>query len=102
MHVTDSGFEPKVVTVHPGDRVWWVWQEGKKQHNIRQVSHQGINIPDGFSSGFPRDPPSAHMHQFNLPGVYYYISSGVTKAFGAVVVSSQPKVWHLSCKIVRF
>lgn len=38
IHVTDQGFEPKVVTIHPGDRVWWVWQEGSKQHNIIQVN----------------------------------------------------------------
>lgn len=37
VHVTDTQFEPKVVTIHPGDRVWWIWQEGNKQHNIIQV-----------------------------------------------------------------
>ena len=38
IYVTDQGFEPKVVTIHPGDRIWWVWQEGTKQHNIIQVN----------------------------------------------------------------
>ncbi|KAK2161587.1 hypothetical protein LSH36_114g03020 [Paralvinella palmiformis] len=73
IYVTDQGFEPKVVTIHPGDRIWWVWQEGTKQHNIIQVSHQGNHIPGGFSSGTPMDCPSAFMHQYQKPGVYYYI-----------------------------
>jgi len=37
VHVTDTGFQPKVITVHPRDRIWWVWQGGKKPHNITQV-----------------------------------------------------------------
>ena len=37
IHVTDTGFEPKVLTAHAGDRIWWVWQEGEKEHNILQV-----------------------------------------------------------------
>ena len=92
MHVGDNGFEPKVVTVHPSDRVWWIWQDGKKQHNIIQVSHQGNDIVGGFCSGIPLDCPSAYCHQFVQPGVFYYISHSNPKFFGAVVVSSQPKV----------
>ena len=37
IHVTDTGFEPKVLTAHAGDRIWWVWQDGEKEHNILQV-----------------------------------------------------------------
>ncbi|ELT90741.1 hypothetical protein CAPTEDRAFT_219540 [Capitella teleta] len=92
VHITDKGFEPKVVTIHPGDRVWWVWQESKKQHNVIQVSHQGNHIADGFCSGAPVDSPCAFMHQFDLLGVFYYISDSLNKAFGAVVVASQPVV----------
>ncbi|CAG5119538.1 unnamed protein product, partial [Candidula unifasciata] len=36
VHLTDTGLEPKVVKIRPNDRVWWVWQSGKKQHNVRQ------------------------------------------------------------------
>ena len=96
VHVTDTQFEPKVVTIHPGDRVWWIWQEGNKQHNVIQVSHQGNHIRGGFVSGAPTDSPSAFLHQFTTPGVYYYISAGLAKSFGAVVVSSQPRV---SCQL---
>ncbi|CAH1782616.1 unnamed protein product [Owenia fusiformis] len=96
IHVTEKGFQPKVVTVHPSDRVWWVWQEGKKQHNIMQVSHEGNRIDDGFCSGAPLDPPSAFMHQFTKPGVYYYITQALPKLFGAIVVTSQPKVHEVA------
>ena len=37
IHVTDRGFEPKVVTIYPGDRIWFVWQDSELQHNIIQV-----------------------------------------------------------------
>ncbi|XP_033744669.1 uncharacterized protein LOC117330483 isoform X1 [Pecten maximus] len=92
IHLTDSGFEPKVITVRPSDRVWWVWQGGKKPHNIIQVSHQGSHIDDGFCSGMFRDPPSAYVHQFTEAGVFYFISSSISKVFGAIVVSTQPVV----------
>ena len=73
VHLTDNGFEPKVITVNCNDRVWWVWQSGKRQHNVVQVSHQGLPITGGFCSGQPRDSPSAFAYQFSTPGVYYFI-----------------------------
>ncbi|KAK3579080.1 hypothetical protein CHS0354_029940 [Potamilus streckersoni] len=92
IHITDNGFEPKVITVRPNDRVWWVWQSGKKQQNVIQVSHQGATIDKGFCSGMLRDAPSAFTHQFITPGVFYYNSISLPKIFGAVVVSTQPHV----------
>ncbi|XP_052779768.1 uncharacterized protein LOC128217013 isoform X4 [Mya arenaria] len=92
IHLTDNGFEPKVITVRPNDRVWWVWQGGKKLHNIIQVSHQGDPIEKGFCSGAPRDAPSAFVHQFHSPGVFYFLSHSLPKIFGAIVVSTQPQV----------
>ncbi|GFR62052.1 hypothetical protein ElyMa_001861900 [Elysia marginata] len=96
IHLTDTGFEPKVVTIRPNDRVWWVWQSGKKQHNVIQVSHQGTHIPNGFCSGLPRDSPSAFYHQFRSPGVFYYVSKSLPKVFGAVVVTTQPQVHEIT------
>ncbi|XP_012935394.1 uncharacterized protein LOC101845075 isoform X2 [Aplysia californica] len=96
IHLTDTGFEPKVVTIRPNDRVWWVWQSGKKQHNIIQVSHQGIPIKEGFCSGLPRDSPSAFHHQFLSPGVFYFISKSLPKIFGAIVVATQPQVHEVT------
>ncbi|KAL5013162.1 hypothetical protein ScPMuIL_007432 [Solemya velum] len=101
VHVTDNGFEPKVITVRPNDRIWWVWQSCKKQHNIFQVSHQGAKIKEGFSSGDARDAPSAFVHQFITPGVYYFISSVMPKVVGAVVVSTQPQVHEISVGTVE-
>ncbi|CAC5396477.1 unnamed protein product [Mytilus coruscus] len=92
----DNGFEPKVITVRPNDRVWWVWQSSKKPHDIIQVSHQGKPIDDGFCSGQARDAPSAFMHQFMAPGVFYFISSVLPKVFGAIVVSTQPQVHEVN------
>ncbi|XP_055958273.1 uncharacterized protein LOC126828357 [Patella vulgata] len=96
VHLTDNGFEPKVLTIRPNDRVWWVWQSCKKQHNILQVSHQGGRIDGGFSSGQPRDSPSAYVYQFISPGVYYFISANLPKLFGAIVVSTQPQVHEVT------
>ncbi|KAH9503746.1 hypothetical protein Btru_066540, partial [Bulinus truncatus] len=72
IHVTDSGFEPSVITINPNDRVWWLWQSTKNQHNIVQVSHFKDRILNGFCSGFPRDSPSAFQHQFTNNGVFYF------------------------------
>ncbi|ESO91438.1 hypothetical protein LOTGIDRAFT_153880 [Lottia gigantea] len=99
VHLTDDGFEPKVVTIRPNDRVWWVWQGCKKQHNIIQVTHQGSYVEKGFSSGLTRDSPSAYVHQFIMPGVYYFISANLPKLFGAVVVSSQPQVHEVKVNV---
>ncbi|XP_076447663.1 uncharacterized protein LOC143284653 isoform X3 [Babylonia areolata] len=98
VHLTDNGFEPKVITVNCNDRVWWVWQSGKRQHNVVQVSHQGLPIPGGFCSGQPRDSPSAFAHQFSTPGVYYFISKSLPQVFGAVVVSTRPQVHEVMVK----
>eukprot|EP00105_Crassostrea_gigas_P035802 XP_019919950.1 PREDICTED: uncharacterized protein LOC105321045 [Crassostrea gigas] len=93
IHLTDSGPEQKVImSVRPNDRVWWVWQSTKKQHNVIQVSHQGNPIPGGFCSGMARDSPSAFVHTFQSPGVFYYKSESLPKIFGAVVVTTQPVV----------
>ena len=36
--VSERGFGPNIVNVHPGDQVWWQWQERSgKLHNIKQV-----------------------------------------------------------------
>ncbi|XP_048739977.2 uncharacterized protein LOC125654190 isoform X5 [Ostrea edulis] len=93
IHLTDSGPEQKVImSVRPNDRVWWVWQSTKKQHNVMQVSHQGDPFPGGFCSGMARDSPSAFVHTFKFPGVFYYKSQSLPKIFGAVVVTTQPVV----------
>lgn len=93
MHVTSNGFEPRVLTgVHPGDRVWWVWQGEPGQHNIVQVNHEGSIMEEGFTSGATIECPGAFVHTFDNVGVFYYISDGLKSTYGAVVVSSQPIV----------
>ncbi|XP_070557721.1 uncharacterized protein [Ptychodera flava] len=90
--ITNEGFEPRVSTLNPGDKVWWIWEDCREQQNILQVSHQGRQIREGFCSGAPLDSPGAYVHQFKETGVYYFISVGQPKAFGAIVVSSQQQV----------
>ncbi|XP_059161356.1 uncharacterized protein LOC131944640 isoform X2 [Physella acuta] len=92
IYVTDSGFEPDVITIRPNDRVWWMWQNTKKQHNIVQVSHEIVPIPDGFCSGLPRDSPSAYHHQFTSVGVFYFHSHKIPQKFGSIVVAPQSHV----------
>jgi len=53
--------------------VTWLFIPVPKLRCYFQVSHQGNHIPGGFSSGTPMDCPSAFMHQYQKPGVYYYI-----------------------------
>ncbi|XP_071807417.1 uncharacterized protein [Asterias amurensis] len=90
--VSDMGFEPKVLTIHPGDRVWWIWEDTKLQHNIIQVSHQGHPIKDGFCSGFPQDSPAAFVSQLSTGAVVYFQSAGLPKMYGAVVMVEQAQV----------
>lgn len=71
--VDDNGFSPRFTTINTSSRVWFIWQNTDKRHNIQQVSFQGEPVMSGFSSGAPRDSPSAFMHQFHTPGVYYFV-----------------------------
>lgn len=71
--VNDTGFSPRITTISPGGRVWFIWQGSDKQHNIQQVSFNGAPVTNGFNSGAARDSPSAFMHQFYTPGIYYYV-----------------------------
>ncbi|XP_022109023.1 uncharacterized protein LOC110989168 isoform X2 [Acanthaster planci] len=90
--VKDTGFEPKVLRVHPGDRVWWAWENTKQQHNIFQVSRHGHPTKEGFCSGQPQDSPAAFVRQFNAGAVVYYQSVALPKLYGAVVAVSQPQI----------
>ena len=73
MKVDDSGFSPRFLTINPSSRVWFIWQSAEKMHNIQQVSYEGTPVGSGFSSGAARHAPSAFMHQFNTPGVFYFV-----------------------------
>ncbi|KAK6994911.1 fibronectin, partial [Biomphalaria glabrata] len=92
VNVTDFGFEPQVVSIRPNDRVWWLWQHVKKQHNIVQVSHSKNVIPNGFCSGLPRDGQSAFHHQFCNSGVFYFKSEKIPDIYGSIVVSTEPNI----------
>ncbi|CAL1538548.1 unnamed protein product [Lymnaea stagnalis] len=102
IYVTENGFEPSVLTIRPNDRVYWLWQKESVIHNIKQVSHQGTIIKDGFCSGALRESPSVFLHQFFSQGVFYFISDKVENCYGSIVVSSQPHVHEVEVSKKEF
>jgi plastocyanin len=92
IEISDSGFNPSIINVNPEDRIWFVWTDTKKSHNIRQVTHQDQFIKNGFLSGALMEPPGAYMHTFTEQGIFYYHSDGLKNCIGAVVVVPEPTV----------
>uniref|UniRef100_A0A1I8IHZ5 PKD domain-containing protein n=1 Tax=Macrostomum lignano TaxID=282301 RepID=A0A1I8IHZ5_9PLAT len=90
--ITETGFEPKKLSVCSGDLVWWVWQRPDRLHNVLQVSPEGRPLDDGFQSGALTDPPCAFMHRFERPGLYHYISEGLQGVVGSVQCHSACRV----------
>ncbi|XP_068713854.1 uncharacterized protein [Montipora foliosa] len=95
IRVRDQGFTPRILNVHPGDWVWWQWQDTKRQHNIVQVSHQRIAMAGGLYSGKPTHSPSAFSTIFTDLGIFYFASNGLPELFGAVVVTPEPQVHRI-------
>ncbi|XP_030855934.1 uncharacterized protein LOC577931 [Strongylocentrotus purpuratus] len=90
--ITKTGYEPHLLSIHPGDRVWWIWNGVQTPHNVIQVSQQGEPITSGFCSGLPVDSPGAFYTCFEREGVVYYHSSGLPNLYGAIMTVRQPKV----------
>jgi plastocyanin len=66
----DIAFNPKVVTIHAGQAVQWVWSDGSVPHNV--------NFPD-FHSVIQSS--GGYSHTFATAGSYEYnctIHSGMT------------------------
>ncbi|XP_071483439.1 uncharacterized protein [Diadema antillarum] len=92
INITKTGYEPHLLTVHPGDHVWWTWDRVHGQHNVVQVSREGESIPSGFCSGPPIDGPGAFYTCFDKEGVVYFHSAGLPKLYGAIMTVPTPKV----------
>jgi plastocyanin len=92
IEITDREFKPNVLNVNPDDRIWFIWTETQRAHNIRQVTHRNEVLKDGFSSGASIDAPGAYMITFNEPGVYYFHSDNLKDALGAIVVMPEPTI----------
>ncbi|XP_054751259.2 uncharacterized protein LOC129257055 [Lytechinus pictus] len=90
--ITKNGYEPHLLSIHPGDRVWWIWNGVHTPHNIIQVSQQGEPITSGFCSGLPVESPGAFHTCFEREGVVYYHSAGLPNLYGAIMTVPQPKV----------
>jgi len=95
IRVRDRGFTPRILNVHPGDWVWWQWQDTKRQHNIVQVSHQRKVMPGGIQSGEPTHLSNAFSSVFKELGIFYFASNGLPEVFGAIVVTPEPQVHRI-------
>lgn len=96
MTITDEDAKPNILNIHPEDRVWFVWDETRRAHNVRQVNHSNQIIPDGFLSGSLMDSPGAFVECFNNLGIFYYRSDNYKSLMGAIVVVPEPAVIHLT------
>ena len=90
--ITDTDISPKIININPEDRVWFVWENTKRTHNVRQVTHQNQLLADGFISGALLQAPGAFVQSFAEPGIYYFRSDGLKNMIGAVVVVPEPSV----------
>ena len=90
--VSDNGVKPSILNINPEDRVWFVWDETKKPHNIRQITHQNEIVPNGFLSGSLMEAPGVFVECFNEVGIFYYRSDNVKNMMGAIVVVPEPTV----------
>ncbi len=67
---SDSHFTPKVLTIHPGDTVQWVWADGK-DHSV--VSGNGnTGAADGLFNSGVHSKPFAYSHTFPSVGSFPY------------------------------
>lgn len=101
IEISDTEFVPNIINVNPEDRVWFVWTDTKRSHNIRQVTHQNQIMKNGFLSGCLMEAPGAFMHTFSDHGIFYFRSDGLKNCVGAIVVVPEPTVIHFEdfCRI---
>ncbi|XP_071961343.1 uncharacterized protein [Antedon mediterranea] len=101
--VTDIRFNPRILTIEEGDKVWWEWSrlKCKKQHQIIQVQSASLTGSENLSSvrgGFISEGPSRSgmlCHVFKSRGVYYYgdqTIDGLNKNFGIILVKPKQTV----------
>ena len=90
--VTDVEGIPNILNIHPEDRVWFVWDDAKRPHNIRQVNHQNQIITEGFLSGALMESPATFVQSFEEMGIFYYRSDNSNGILGAIVVVPEPKI----------
>ena len=90
--VTDVEGIPNILNIHPEDRVWFVWDDAKYSHNIRQVNHQNQIVTDGFLSGAIMHSPATFVQGFEQLGIFYYRSDNSKGILGAIVVVPEPKI----------
>ena len=90
--ITDVEGIPNILNVHPEDRVWFMWDNAKRPHNIRQVNHQNQIITDGFLSGSLMESPATYVQAFDELGIFYYRSDNAQGILGAIVCVPEPKI----------
>lgn len=92
VEISDAEIKPNIITINPFDRVWFLWNNTKNSHNIRQVTHKNTLIENGFMSGALTESPGAYCQSFEKPGIYYFHSDGIKNCFGAIVVVPESNI----------
>jgi plastocyanin len=99
-----SHFTPKVLTIHPGDTVEWIWSDSKK-HSV--VSGDGnTGTADGiFNSGIHQAPYTYSVTFPNIGsfpyfcGVHYLLNKGGTWPVINVVAGSSGVLSNISTRV---
>ncbi|RNA39086.1 hypothetical protein BpHYR1_016858, partial [Brachionus plicatilis] len=90
--ITDSEAQPSILNIYPDDRVWFVWDDTKRPHNVRQVNHANKSVPGGFISGSLMESPGAYIESFTTSGIFYFTSDNCRKILGAIAVFPEPTI----------
>lgn len=64
-------FEPKILTIEPGDRVTWI-NDADEEHNVVTFPDGYPRGADGFRSPKMKRAGDRFSHQFDVPGTYEY------------------------------
>ena len=102
----DPHFDPKYVTIHPGDTVQWIWNDNKSHAVVSGNGDTGHG--NGIFDSGVHTRPFSYSFTFqnvgNYPyfcGVHYPLNAGGTwPAINVVVSSSSPKLSNISTRAV--
>ena len=64
-------FDPKFLTIYPGETVQWINNSGVN-HNVNGSLSAYPDNPEGFYSGAPSNDNWVFAHTFTIPGTYRY------------------------------
>lgn len=86
--ITNEGFTPGVILVHPGTTVVWV-NKADEPHWVASNPHPDHDALPGFDAGDAIFPDKEHSYTFNETGEYDYHDHLEPETNGTVVVEKQ-------------